>query len=102
VEKVKVLWKPRAISHLKKQTVWYAENLGIAAADKFWNRMISAGDLLSANPYLGKTEPFLSNSVRSYRSLIQHKDYKIIYFIEDNRQIQIVSIWCCSKSTPLL
>ncbi len=81
--------------------MWYAENMGITAADKFWDGMISAGDLLSANPYLGKIEPFLSHSARNYRSLIQHKDYKIIYFIENDRQIQIVSLWYCSKSSPL-
>lgn len=99
MEKVKVLWKPRAISHLKKQAKWYAENMGIDAADKFWNGMIAAGDLLSANPYLGKIEPILNDSEHCYRSLIQHKDYKIIYFVEDDRQIQIVSIWHCYKST---
>jgi plasmid stabilization system protein ParE len=100
VEKVKVFWKPRAISHLKKQAAWYAENMGIDSADKFWNGMIEAGGLLSKNPYLGKIEPVLSNSGRTYRSLIQHKDYKIIYLIENEKQIQIVSIWCCPKSTP--
>ena len=99
MEKVKVYWKPRAISHLKKQAEWYAENMGVAAAEKFWTGMIAAGDLLSTNPHLGKNEPLLSNSRRSYRSLVQHKDYKIIYFIEDKEHIQIVSIWHCPKST---
>jgi len=53
--------------------------MGISAADKFWNGMISAGNLLNANPYLGKTEPVLKDSAKTYRSLVQHKDYKIIY-----------------------
>jgi plasmid stabilization system protein ParE len=102
VEKVKVFWNPRALSHLKKQATWYAENMGVSAADKFWNGIIEAGDLLGENPYLGKIEPVLSKSSRHYRSLIQHKDYKIIYFIENEKQVQIVSIWYCSKSTPSL
>jgi plasmid stabilization system protein ParE len=100
VEKIKAFWKPRAVSHLKKQANWYAENMGTASADKFWNGMIKAGDLLGENPYLGKIEPVFNNSGRTYRSLIQHKDYKIIYFIENDRQIQIISIWCCSKGSP--
>jgi plasmid stabilization system protein ParE len=99
VEKVKVFWKPRAISHLKKQAEWYAETMGISAADKFWNGMIAAGDLLVNNPYLGKFEPVLKDSVKSYRSLVQHKDYKIIYTIEEDQQIHIVAIWHCRKES---
>jgi plasmid stabilization system protein ParE len=95
VEKVEVNWKPRAISHLKKQANWYAENIGISAANKFWNGMIAAGVLLSTNPYIGKIENLLNDSSQSYRSLVQHKDYKIIYFIDDDENIQIVSIWHC-------
>jgi len=63
VEKVKVFWKPRAISQLKKQSEWYATNMGTSAADKFWTGM-TAGDLLSANPYLGKIEPILEDSAK--------------------------------------
>ena len=71
--------------------------MGISAADKFWNGMIAAGDLLSANPYLGKIEPVLKDSAKSYRSMVQHKDYKIIYTLEDDKQIHIVAIWHCRK-----
>jgi plasmid stabilization system protein ParE len=102
VEKVTVHWKPKAISHLKKQAQWYANKMGISAADKFWNAMISSGELLGTNPYLGKIEPILNDSARSYRSLVQHKDYKIIYSIEDDKNIQIVAIWHCSKVTSSL
>jgi plasmid stabilization system protein ParE len=98
VEKVSVQWRPKAISHLKKQAEWYAENMGTSAADKFWNGMIAAGDLLCTNPYLGKIEPLLNDSAKSYRSLVQHKDYKIIYSITSNKIVQIVSIWHCSNS----
>lgn len=59
--------------------------------------MIAAGDLLSTNPYLGKIEPILPKSAHEYRSLIQHRDYKIIYYIEENK-IQIVSIWHCQNN----
>lgn len=99
MEKVKVFWKPRAIFHLKKQADWYAETMGISAADKFWNGMIAAGDLLSANPYLGKFEPVLKDSTKSYRSLVLRKDYKIIYTFEEDKQIQIVTIWHCRKES---
>lgn len=99
MEKVKVFWKPRAISQLKEQAEWYAANMGISAADKFWNGMIGAGDLLSANPYLGKIEPILKDFTKPYRSLVHHKDYKIIYTFEDDNKIQIVSIWHCCKTS---
>lgn len=100
MEKVKVFWKSRAISQLKKLAKWYSENLGTSSADKFWNGIITAGDLLSENPFLGKTEPILKDFRNEYRSLIQHKDYKIIYFIDTERNIQIVSIWHCPKKNP--
>lgn len=89
MEKITVHWKPKAISHLKKQAEWYASKMGISAADKFWNAMIASGELLSTNPYLGKIEPILNDSPRCYRSLVQHKDYKIIYSIEDYKNIII-------------
>lgn len=47
---------------MKEQAEWYAANMGISAADKFWNGMIAAGELLSANPNLGKIEPVLKDS----------------------------------------
>lgn len=87
---------------MKMQAEWYSENMGIAAAEKFWNGMIAAGDLLSANPHLGKIEPLLNNTGRSYRSLLQHKDFKIIYFIENDVSIQIVTIWHCPKGTIIM
>lgn len=99
MEKVKVFWKPRAIFQLKKQAGWYDTNMGTSAADKFWNGMIAAGDLLSTNPYLGKIEPLLEDSAKTYRSLVHHKDYKIIYTFEDDNKIQIVSIWHCCKTS---
>jgi plasmid stabilization system protein ParE len=98
--KVKVNWRTRAISQLRKQAEWYAEYIEISAANKFWNGMLKAGDLLSVNPYLGKIEPALNDSARCYRSFVQHKDYKIIYRIEDNGNIQIVSVWHCRISKP--
>lgn len=64
MEKVKVFWKPGAISQLKKQAEWYDTNMGTSVADKFWNGMIAAGDLLSTNPYLGKIEPVLEDSAK--------------------------------------
>lgn len=97
MEKVKVFWKPRAILHLRKQAEWYNDNMGSSAADKFWKAMIAAGDLLSSNPRLGKIEPVLHTSAHEYRSLIQHRDFKIIYYIEENK-IQIVSIWHCQNN----
>ena len=102
MEKITIKWKSRAVSHLKKQAEWYAENMGISAADKFWNGMIAAGDILSTTPYLGKIEPLLSDSVHCYRSLVQHKDYKIIYSIEDDKTVLIVSIWYARKGTSTL
>lgn len=95
-------WKPRAISHLKRQAELYAESMRISPADKFWNGMIAAGDLLSSNPYAGKIEPLLNDFAKCYRSLVQHKDYKIIYSIEKDKNIQIVAIWHCSKGKPIL
>ena len=71
--------------------------MGSSAAAKFWQAMIAAGDLLSSNPYLGKIEPILHSSVHEYRSLIQHRDFKIIYYMEENK-IQIVSIWHCRNN----
>jgi len=102
VEKVKVFWKPGAISQLKEQAEWYAANMGISAADKFWNGMIGAGDLLSANPYLGKIEPILKGFTKPYRSLVHHKDYKIIYFVGNDEIVHIVSVWHCNKGKSSL
>ena len=41
---------------------------------------------------LGKIEPALRGLKREYRSLVVHKNYKVIYYIDDD-MVFIASFW---------
>ena len=47
---------------------------------------------LSVFPRLGKIEPALRGLKREYRSLVVHKNYKVIYYIDDD-MVFIASFW---------
>ena len=71
--------------------------LGSRAADKFINGILETVDLLALNPNMGSYEPETETCKRNYRSFVEHKNHKIIYYVE-KKTIYIVSIWPNSQN----
>lgn len=71
--------------------------MGNLAANKFITGINDAVSLLISNPYMGKIDPEIDTNRRTYRSFVEHKNHKIIYYIE-KRTIHIVDIWPNSQN----
>lgn len=71
--------------------------MGHRAADKFSYGILSTVDLLALNPNMGKEEPELIACKKPYRSFVEHRNHKIIYYIEKDT-IYIADIWPNSQN----
>ena len=54
--------------------------MGLSAANKFVQGINDVVVLLEQNPHLGKEEPELKAYKRNYRSFVEHRNHKIIYY----------------------
>lgn len=71
--------------------------MGNKAADKFSFGIIDTVDLLASNPNMGKLEPSRTGCKKEYRSFVEHKNHKIIYYV-DKGTIYIADIWPNSQN----
>ena len=56
--------------------------MGIRAADKFINSILDTVNLLALNPNMGQPiELNTETCKRNYRSFVEHKNHKIIYYV---------------------
>lgn len=93
-----IKWKRPARKQARIIYAWYKKEMGIRAADKFMNGILDTIDLLALNPYMGPIEPETETCKRNYRSFVEHKNHKILYYVEKNA-IHIAAIWPNSKDT---
>lgn len=90
---MKTYWKRKALAI----TLWYKKKMGLSAANKFVQGINDVVVLLEQNPHLGKEEPELKAYKRNYRSFVEHRNHKIIYYIEKDT-INIADIWPNSQT----
>lgn len=79
---MKTYWKRKALAKYKSITLWYKKKMGLSAANKFVQGINDVVVLLEQNPHLGKEKPELKAYKRNYRSFVEHRNHKIIYYIE--------------------
>lgn len=97
MDKMKIHWRSRALARYKKTAFWYQKKMGEAAANKFIDGINSTVNLLSSNPYMGIVDTEIGTCKRIYRSFVEHKNHKIIYYIEKDT-INIIDIWPNSQN----
>lgn len=62
--------------------------MGIRAADKFINSILDTVNLLALNPNMGQPiELNTETCKRNYRSFVEHKNHKIIYYVEKRQSV---------------
>lgn len=89
-----VIVRKKAEKQLDSFTVFTERNFGNRVATKFYNNIISEIRLLADNPQLGPIEPLLKERTRTYRSLLLHKHFKLIYYISSSKEtLYIVALW---------
>lgn len=68
---------------------------GARVSEMFYSKVKSHDALLATHPHLGRVEPLLAHKKRhEYRSLVVHKHFKLIYYIESVCDtLYIVDLW---------
>lgn len=98
---MKAQWKRKALARYKSITLWYRKNMGLSAAAKFVEGINNVVTLLELNPNMGKEETEIKTHRKSYRSFVEHRNHKIIYYIEKDT-IYIADIWANSQNSEAL
>lgn len=100
--KFTVYWTRFAEEKLDKLFIYYNENAGARIAQRIINEIIDKSITLEKFPRIGQIESLLSERKVQFRYLI-HKNYKLIYWINDSRKrIEIVNLFDCRQDPKLL
>ncbi|NDV83992.1 type II toxin-antitoxin system RelE/ParE family toxin [Bacteroides sp. 51] len=91
-----VVWSERAENRLRNIYKYYFEIAGLRTARKIVNTIIDASDRLASHPNMGPVERYLGRMSLTYRSIVVHKNYKLLYRVED-QVIHILSIFDCRQ-----
>lgn len=81
-ESLVIAWKRTARKQARTIYAWYKKEMGLRAADKFINGILETVDLLALNPNMGSYEPETETCKRNYRSFVEHRNHKILYYVE--------------------
>jgi plasmid stabilization system protein ParE len=99
---VKIIWLPKAKERVKEIHSFYKEK-SKTAADNLKKDIKSSTIPLSNFPQMGTLEPILSDLSESFRSLVVRNNYKIVYFIDEEKEIvYIVTVWDCRQDNKKL
>ncbi len=91
---MKVIIQKTAAQRIDRIYAYGESHFGTATAQKLHNRLMTALHLLEQQPCIGPVEPLLKGRKYSYRSLVVHEHYKLVYRIDENRQtIYIADVW---------
>ena len=89
---MKVRWNDLAKGQLRQASYFVLKTFGKATREGFILKVRHTNALLSANPYLGKTEPLLDYLSLDYRSIVVIPYHKIVYQIKESH-IKVLAFW---------
>lgn len=93
---MRIRWSGEADHDLEIAVIQCREKFGSIVATKFYHQVKSNEKYLLTHPCIGKVEPLAESTYDplTYRSLVVHEHYKIVYVIEeDDDVIRIVKFW---------
>lgn len=91
---VEVIWNKKANRARIAALVYGKEEFGIRTMNKLNERIEKDAERLALNPHLGSPEPLLADCKREFRSLVIHKHYKLVYWIDEpHNKLYIVDLW---------
>ena len=79
---MQVMWLKDALNDLVIILEYGKCVFGERITRRFYETLLKNERIISLNPYIGKQESLLVGCSRMHRSLLVHKNYKLIYFIE--------------------
>ena len=90
---LKIFWTDFSQKELEKIFEYYKENVGLKVALRLINGILDKSLKLKKQPKIGQIEELLKNRKEKFRYLI-FKNYKIIYWINENKkQVEIIDIF---------
>ena len=91
---MQVTWNKKALDQLDAVMEYGRREFGERTTRRLYTRIMSYEPLLAANPKLGVEEPLLAGRKRAYRSIVVHKLFKLVYYINEPKQvIYIAALW---------
>lgn len=99
---MRIIWSSEATRSLEViHDFYYSKNE--RAANKIITDIYNAVLSLSQQPSMTPIEPALSEFPESYRSLVVRRLFKLIYRIDQDKQVLIiVTIWDCRQNPETL
>ena len=91
-----VIWLRIAAEHLEEIYEFLLKNNARAAAD-LYNDILDETEKLSGFPQIASLEQYLAEEPEMFRSLVIRRQYKVVYFIEDE-VIKIADVWDCRQN----
>lgn len=88
---VKVLWTETALNNLEDIFEFYKYKESVSIARNLVKEIVQSTLRLQKSPYIGRKENLLAQRKHEYRFILE-RNYKIIYWIEDN-YIKIAAIF---------
>jgi plasmid stabilization system protein ParE len=97
-----VIWSDKAKFRVRQIFEFY-EQKSLKAASKLVFDIDTAGNSLSKFPQMAPIEPVLSDLPKTYRALVVRDNYKIIYYIDnDKNNVKIATVWDCRQDNKKL
>lgn len=91
---ISVVWRKRAERQLEIASTQGYKLFGERVAGKFYWQTKRQAHLLASHPHLGAIEALLEDRQRAYRSLVVHEHFKLVYYIDEKKDIlYIVALW---------
>ncbi|MCD0465557.1 type II toxin-antitoxin system RelE/ParE family toxin [Flavobacterium sp. ENC] len=94
-----VYWTQFAENKLEDIFEYYKFKAGIRVSQDLVNGIIDSSLSLEINPYGGQKEALLSERIEDFRYIV-FKNYKIIYWIDEIKQIVFVSTIFDTRQNP--
>jgi len=98
---MKVLWTFSAEKQLDR-IYDFIKIQNTYAAVEIYNDIVDESAMLAHFPYMGIIEPLLSDFSEEYRSLIVRRNYKIVYYIDNEATIYVVAVFDCRQNPDKL
>jgi plasmid stabilization system protein ParE len=88
---MKLIWLERA-SHALEEHYDFLARVSPRAAANLYNDILDVAENLATLPALTSIELLLEGEPEMFRSIVVHRRYKIIYFVEDET-LKIADVW---------
>jgi plasmid stabilization system protein ParE len=97
---MKLIFSPQAREDMENIYHYYDEHSETYATE-LYNGILKETEILRHYPLIAQIEPLLAEFEEQYRSLIVKVNYKVVYYIE-NEKVNIAAVFDCRQNPQKL